>query len=484
MEIKNKISIKDLTVTQSNPLVEATYPRTIHRRDGTEVDIDMKVSTRAHKVSRLIISLINPKDEDLRFYKIDISTLKTYLGYKPNFPNGKFYQDLRDIAMRLNQQPIEIRPEPKRLITAFFISSYELNYKTGEAIFEISGQLKPFLLQLKNNFTSVHLSNIPKLSSGYSIRLYELLYQFKTIGKRSFDDIDRLQQMIGSSYDKYSHFKARVLEPVKKDITKNTNITFEYEEVKTGKKITKLIFYVKENTPVAELVDEQMSFSFSPTENTEGGDKKDDGSFLNALKNVGIHSDKAQEYLKLGFNIIKNEEKRVGAIKRCVDIETYYAEKLTLLKTTKPDVENPVGYLIKALQEDWVSSKASKEVENQRQLNEQREKHNQAKKLEKQIELAQKQYNAMLKPIFEKLASNPALFMEAYETVLATYLPETMFYKMIKGHSTPQLAYKNSTALYSLINNYFVQNFAFEFGEATSILENIGKMKEGLSLIK
>jgi hypothetical protein len=199
---------------------------------------------------------------------------------------------------------------------------------------------------------------------------------------------------------------------------------------------------------------------------------------------VGIHSDKAQEYLKLGFNIIKNEEKRVGAIKRCVDIETYYAEKLTLLKTTKPDVENPVGYLIKALQEDWVSSKASKEVENQRQLNEQREKHNQAKKLEKQIELAQKQYNAMLKPIFEKLASNPALFMEAYETVLATYLPETMFYKMIKGHSTPQLAYKNSTALYSLINNYFVQNFAFEFGEATSILENIGKMKEGLSLIK
>ena len=71
MEDEKKVSIKDLSVTQSNSLVEATYPRTYVKRDGTEGDIDLKVSTRAHKVSRLIVSLISPDDADLRFYRID-----------------------------------------------------------------------------------------------------------------------------------------------------------------------------------------------------------------------------------------------------------------------------------------------------------------------------------------------------------------------------------------------------------------------------
>lgn len=268
MENKKNISFKDLAVTQSNQLVEATYPRIIEKKNGG-TEIDFKVTTRAHKVSRLIISLISPDDQDLRYYKVDISTLKSYLGYKLDFPNGKFYQDLKEIANRLNKQPIEIRPDPQRIITAYFISSYELNHKTGEITFEISGQLKPFLLQLKNNFTSVQLENIPRLSSGYSIRLYEILYQYKFIGKRAFDNIDRLQQMLGSSYGKYSHFKARVLEFAKKDIAKNTNITFEYEEIKTGKRVTKLIFYIKDNAPAAEkAVEGQLIFSVA--QNTEG----------------------------------------------------------------------------------------------------------------------------------------------------------------------------------------------------------------------
>ena len=126
MEKKKKVDIKELSVTQSNPLIEATYPRIIQKRDGTET-IDLKVTTRAHKVSRLIVSLINPDDDDLRLYRIDIATLKSYLGYKPDSPNGRFYQDLKDIAHRLNKQPIEIRPEPKRVLTAYFISSFEIN---------------------------------------------------------------------------------------------------------------------------------------------------------------------------------------------------------------------------------------------------------------------------------------------------------------------------------------------------------------------
>ena len=478
MENKKKISFKDLTVTQSNQLVEATYPRVIQNKNS-ETELDLKVTTRAHKISRLIISLISPDDEDLRYYKIDISTLKSYLGYKEGFPNGKFYQDLRDISNRLNHQPIELHPEPKRIITAYFISSYELNLKTGEIIFEISGQLKPFLLQLKNNFTSVQLENIPKLSSGYSIRLYELLSQYKNLGKRVFDDIDKLQQMLGSTYTKYSHFKMRILEFAKKDLAQNTNITFDYEEVKTNKKVTSLIFYVKNNKPVLELPSNQLSFTLETI-----GKPSEDGVSSNdlsdVLKRIGIKSEKITEYLQLGFKIIKDEKKRVVAMERCKDIDTYYNEKLALLRGSKPDMDNPVGFLIKALQEDWITSKSAKEIESQRHLKELREKQEKSRQLEKQYEQVQKQYNQMLKPIYEQLANDPSVFIATYEKVLSEYEQGTLFHKIIMEYDTPQLAYQKSTALNSLMKDSFLKNYPDAFESVKELNDSIGTIREKL----
>jgi plasmid replication initiation protein len=457
---KKQVAIKDLAVTQSNTLVEAIYPRYVQNRDGVEVEIDGKATTRAHKISRLIISLISPDDEDLRLYRISIATLKEYLGYKPDFPNGKFYQDLRDIAVRLNQQPIEIRPEPKRHITAFFISSYELNYKTGEAIFEISAQLKPFLLQLKNNFTSLHLHNIPKLSSGYAIRLYELLFQYKTIGKRSFDDIDRLQRMIGSSYDKYSHFKARVLEPSKKDIAENTDIRFDYEEIKTGKKVTKLVFHIKTNIPQAEY--EEVPLTIAYGQNTERGIKADfDNSLVVILNNLGIQTNRITDYVNMGFDIIKDDHKRAAAMRRCGTITAYYQEKIALLNTSKSD--NPAGFIIKALQEDWINTKLSQEADKQKKQKDTRDRNNRIKELEKQIERTKKTYNDSLKPIYAKLAANDTVFMLAYEAVLSGFAETAFFRSTLRAYKTPQEAYQNMGSLHSMINAHFLKNYASEF---------------------
>jgi plasmid replication initiation protein len=482
MENKKNISFKDLAVTQSNQLVEATYPRIIEKKNGG-TEIDFKVTTRAHKVSRLIISLISPDDQDLRYYKVDISTLKSYLGYKPEFPNGKFYQDLKEIANRLNKQPIEIRPDPQRIITAYFISSYELNHKTGEITFEISGQLKPFLLQLKNNFTSVHLENIPRLSSGYSIRLYEILSQYKLIGKRAFDNIDRLQQMLGSSYGKYSHFKARVLEFAQKDIAKNTNITFDYEEIKTGKKVTKLVFYIKDNAPAAEnAVEGQLTFSVAS--NTEGSVENEDTSLMGVLKSLNINTTKLNDYLKLDFDIIKDEKKRVGARVRCGNIEAYYNEKIVLLRSSKPEMDNPTGFLIKALQEDWISGKVIKELDTQKTVKTNRDKHVLIKQLEKKIELAQKQYAVSKIPIYEKLAAQEDTFMVAYNAVLSGFEEGTYFSRTIKDMATPQIAYRDSVALNSMMRDYFLKNYPNEFKGIQAIANAISKMKTELNALQ
>ena len=458
MEKKKKVDIKELSVTQSNPLIEATYPRNIQKKDG-KVELDGKMTTQAHKVSRLIVSLIHPEDKDLRLYRIDIDTLKSYLGYKESFPNGRFYQDLKDIAHRLNKQPIEIRPEPKRILTAYFISSFEINYKTGEVIFEISGQLKPFLMELKKNFTSFDLQNIPRLSSGYSIRLYELLSQYKSIGKRTFHDIGHLQLMIGSDYDKYSHFKARVLEPTRKDITKNTNITFDYKELKSGKKITGLTFFITDNVPEVDVVPPKMMLLFPDTEGVRSrvGAERAANYLAQVLINAGIKTKAATQYAELGFGIIKNEDKRGEAVKRCVTIETYYAEKAALLSSSK--TENPAGFIIKALQEDWLTSKTIKAIEEQKAVRQHRQQQNLLKQLEKQFETLKQQYQKAQTGIIDRLIADATHFQTAYDGVMNQFDTASLFNRSVRQFSTPRAAYQDYTALRSLMNVYIEQHF-------------------------
>ena len=485
MEKKKKVDIKELSVTQSNPLIEATYPRSIQRKDG-KMELDNKMTTQAHKVSRLIVSLIHPEDKDLRLYRIDIDTLKSYLGYKDNFPNGRFYQDLKDIAHRLNKQPIEIRPEPKRILTAYFISSFEINYKTGEVIFEISGQLKPFLMELKKNFTSFDLENIPRLSSGYSIRLYELLSQYKSIGKRTFHDLDHLQLMIGSNYDKYSHFKARVLEPTRKDITKNTNITFEYKELKSGKKITGLTFFITDNIPEADVVPPKMMLLFPDTEGERGrvgaGRRVATNYLAQILINAGIKTKAATQYAELGFDIIKNEDKRGEAIKRCATIETYYAEKAALLRSSK--TENSAGFIIKALQEDWLTSKTIKAIEEQKAMRQHRQHQNLLKQLEKQLETLKQQHQKAQTSIIDRLMTDETHFQTAYDGVMNQFDTASLFNRSVRQFATPRAAYQDYTALRSLMNVYIERHFVTEFADLSAFVSDIVAAKKDIESLK
>ncbi|NJN35614.1 MAG: replication initiation protein [Saprospiraceae bacterium] len=176
--INSEANTEKFVVVQSNDLVEAMYSPAL--------------TARAHKVARLIFSLISPEDKDLKLYTITIEALKRYLGYKTDVTWGRFNDDLRDIADRLNKEPIVIKTA-ENIITAYMIAGFVIDYKKATVTFEIPLLLKPFLLELKRNFTMYPLLYIPKLKSSYSIRLYELLYQYKTIGHRTFD-IEDLQK--------------------------------------------------------------------------------------------------------------------------------------------------------------------------------------------------------------------------------------------------------------------------------------------------
>ena len=84
-----------------------------------------------------------------------------------------------------------------------------------------------------------------KLKSSYAIRIYELLKQYEKLHERTFLLTD-LRKMLGVEdiYPAYGNFKQRVLVSAQKELKKKTDITFEIEEIKSGRRVTKIKFLI------------------------------------------------------------------------------------------------------------------------------------------------------------------------------------------------------------------------------------------------
>lgn len=112
---------------------------------------------------------------------------------------------LKEAIDRLWDRSVIIKNEEKR--EEFRWVQYRAQYFKGEAKVDItfSDAIMPYLTQLKGQFTRVVVKNVSSLSSTYSIRIYELLQQFRSTGDRTIA-IDDFRTMLAVE-DKYQQFK-------------------------------------------------------------------------------------------------------------------------------------------------------------------------------------------------------------------------------------------------------------------------------------
>src|SRR5690606_36842431 len=106
--------------------------------------------------------------------------------------------------------------------------------------------LKDFFLELKEKFTTYQLENVVRLNSVYSIRIYELLKQYERLKKREFP-LEELRSVLGiepTKYKQYGHFKSKVLLGAQNEINKKTDIQFDFNEFKSGRKVIGIEFII------------------------------------------------------------------------------------------------------------------------------------------------------------------------------------------------------------------------------------------------
>ena len=123
-------------------------------------------------------------------------------------------------------------------------------YAENESYIKIkfTDEILPLVTMLEKHFTSYEVQQVSSLKSVHSIRLYELLIQYRTVGKIeiSLDDLRLKLGINESEYPRMDNFKNRVLDVGIQQINEHSDITVKYDQVKTGRQITGFIFTFKQ----------------------------------------------------------------------------------------------------------------------------------------------------------------------------------------------------------------------------------------------
>lgn len=226
---KKAVNKKQKMAVQANALINARYEMTAFQK----------------KILLYIISMIQSDDEDFKRYRIHVKDFVSETDYKSKMLYGKLRQETKALISKVYE--IE---EPDRLLQISIIS--EAVYLKGQGIIEVrfTPSLKPYLLQLKQHFTATPLKYILSFKSVHSMRIYEMLHQFKSTGF-FVERVEKLKYRlkIEDKYTSYSAFKKYVIEQAQKELS-DTDMAFTFREVKEGKRVDRIEFTIK---PLQEI---------------------------------------------------------------------------------------------------------------------------------------------------------------------------------------------------------------------------------------
>lgn len=214
--------MKKLTVVKSNRVVEASYSLTLNEQ-------------------RLILACIAQikRGETIKNdteFEVSAADFASLFGITTN----RAYRDLREAGKALFERYVVIKPTDIKNdeLHSRWISS--VHYQAGQGSIKLyfAQAIIPYISKLQSEFTIYNIEAISKMTHAYSVRIYELLVQWKGVGQRKID-IDDLRRMLclEDKYKAIKDFKAKVLHPALKEINEYTDLNVEYEQYKDGRTI-------------------------------------------------------------------------------------------------------------------------------------------------------------------------------------------------------------------------------------------------------
>ena len=210
------------------------------------------------------------------------------------------------------------------------ISNPKIDKTKGYVIFTVLDDIWRCLLDFTKGYRKYELVTAMQFKSVYSMRMYELMSGQKRPLEFTFED---LKQRFGVK-DKYKlvgHFKTRVLDIAKKELDESSPYSFNYVEVKDGRKV--------------------VGFKFFPTFNLDNKDtnlyEKELRSKVSASAQI---SREAYDYFRYSFEfkadeISKNKKTIIEGEKKIPDFIGFLSSLVGPSRTAG----NRIGYIINAI---------------------------------------------------------------------------------------------------------------------------------------
>lgn len=236
------------------------------------------LSLEEQKLILTLASMVQPEDKEFKPYVFKINEFMKLLGVDTKTK----YTKVPKITKELMKKVFEIQ-EGKKIIQVAWLSSVEYEKGSGKVELQFSPKLKPYMLRLNKLYTSYKLANILNMRSKYSPRVYEILKanQFKTQGFMKIK-VEELRKLLKAEnvYPLYADFKRKIIKQTQKELKKLTDINFEFEEIKTGRKVTSLKFIINSNNKLKNQI--------SATKISESLQEKED-DYIKKVKEIMFH---------------------------------------------------------------------------------------------------------------------------------------------------------------------------------------------------
>lgn len=224
-------------VVKSNQVIEASY-------------------TLSTIEQRLILSAIAqiPKGEpvtDEVIYTVSVTDLQKFGANETTA-----YRDLKESVSRLFDRSIVLRSNDRTSRTRW-VQKIDFMDSRGVIGIRFSKDILPFLSNLSIEFTKYLASDLIGVTSTYAIRLYELLVQYRSIGKREISVADlRWMFDLQNKYPVWADLKRWVIDQAIKEINEFSPLDVTYDTKKTGRKITHIQLRFKQKPKQAQIATE------------------------------------------------------------------------------------------------------------------------------------------------------------------------------------------------------------------------------------
>lgn len=167
------------------------------------------------------------------------------------------YTEVRKISRVLQQKIIHI-PLGTDVVEVGILTKARYRAGEGRVWIRLDEDLLPHILGLREQFTKYRIRDVYQFSSAHTWRVYELLRQYKDIGRRELE-VDELKQKLGvlGRYSVLADLRKRVIDPAVDEINSTSDIFVQYDQKKRGRRIVAFLFMIFDNsgtkTPIQQV---------------------------------------------------------------------------------------------------------------------------------------------------------------------------------------------------------------------------------------